>query len=398
MLNSVVLITENSKISKFVKSKVVLLRECDDFQNIEYYCCFEKIKELQPSVVFYHLTKNNEDDFFHFLQKLKQTAETKTISVILLFEEFDEDVLCSAFELGITDFLTITSSETEFTVRTIWCLQKQQKALECENKSELLSELKILDETNNVYTSNYTYNILKEEADKNRGTLAIIAPDINVRNKISPDSLVKVIKNSVRSCDIIGFAQDFKIYLWLKNTNKKDSLGVLNKIQKNLTRDFTICAGYTEIRNKNFEKAEEITSKALSKALLKGNLFLYAEEKESKNIIKNEKKICKSLESILSPIFYQYQKRNEERLFETKISQRVGEQKSFFKLENERGFSSFNVTCTNKADIDIEIFHNIKDMELLADKICFDSNEIDEEQIENILKSFIKEFQSYTKC
>ena len=37
-------------------------------------------------------------------------------------------------------------------------------------------------------------------------------------------------------------------------------------------------------------------------------------------------------------------------------------------------------------------------MELLADKICLNSNEINEEQIENILNSFIQEFQSYTKC
>ena len=90
--------------------------------------------------------------------------------------------------------------------------------------------------------------------------------------------------------------------------------------------------------------------------------------------------------------------RRPERLFETKISQKVGEQKSFFKLENENGFSSFNVNCSDNKNIDIEIFHNIKDMELLADKICLNSNEINEEQIENILNSFIKEFQSYTKC
>ena len=95
-------------------------------------------------------------------------------------------------------------------------------------------------------------------------------------------------------------------------------MGVLNKIQKNLTHDFTICAGYTEIKNKNFEKAEIITNKALSKALLKGNLFLYAEEKNTDNTITNDKIVYKSVENILSPIFFQYQKRNEERLFETK--------------------------------------------------------------------------------
>ncbi len=397
-MNNIVLITENNKILKFVKSKVILLRECDDFKDIEYYCCFEKIKEIKPSVIFYHLIKNNEEDFFNFLQKIKQTDETKTISIILLFEDFDENVLCSAFELGITDFLTVTSSETEFTIRTIWCLQKQQKALDCQNKSELLSELRILDETNNIYTNNYSYNILKEEANKNTGTLVIIAPDINVRNKISPNSLVNVIKKTVRSSDIIGFAQDFKIYLWLKKTNKKNALGVLNKIQKNLTHDFTICAGYTEINNKNFEKAEIITNKALSKALLKGNLFLYAEEKNTDNTIKNDKIVYKSVENILSPIFFQYQKRNEERLFETKIYQKVNKQKSFFKLENENGFSSINIKYTDNTNIDIEIFHNIKDMELLADKICLNLNEFNEEQIENIIKSFIKDFQNYTKC
>ena len=45
--------------------------------------------------------------------------------------------------------------------------------------------------------------------------------------------IMKTIKSLIRKSDIIGFASDFKFYLWLKNSNKNNVLNILNKIQKN---------------------------------------------------------------------------------------------------------------------------------------------------------------------
>lgn len=404
MKNNIILICNDEKISEEIKNKILLLRNKDNFFQIKEENCFEIIKEKKPVLILYHCPINNES-FLDITNKVKQNQELKDCSIIAVFDEIDENILCTAFEKGLTDFLLTSSTDSEYTIRTIWCLQKREISYESESKKEILSQLKILDKKNHVYTENYTYTILKEESKKEWGTFVVLAPDINVRSKISPDSLMGIIKRNVRSCDILGFASDFKIYLWFKQTEKDNVLKVLEKIKKVLTSNFTISAGYIETKNIAFDKAEEMANNALSKALLKGNSFIYAKEPKKKEInldvnVKNFKvhkeNLIKKLENILSPLFYQTQKRIEEKLFESKVTQVVEEEKSFFKLENEKGTSVFTVSCPGYTKINIEIIHDIKDSDLKAEKLFVDKEEISEEKIEYLLDSFIKNFQNYT--
>lgn len=395
MNNNIVLITENFRLAQKIKSKLVLLRNNDNIDIVEPEDCIAEIREKKPSVVFFHLSKFNEEEFFDFLLKTKQSDDLKNISIILLYDFFNEDILCSAFELGISDFISTKTTETELTVRTIWALQKQEKITDLQNKIDILKDLKIIDKQSEIFTEEYTTSKIKEEMTKNNGSFVVVAPDINIRNKISPNLIIKTIKKSIRKNDIIGFAADFKFYLWLKNATKEHVLTILRKIQKNLSLDFSISAGFMETKNNDFNKVVKLTNEALSKALLKGHSFVCAEENNRKqdNTIKKK---TNSIEEILSPLFYQYQKRYEEKLFETKIKQLVSKEKSFFKLENEKGQSSF--ILTNDTDLKIEILQNIVDMEIKAEKISFDKNKTNVEQIESFLISFIKDFQKYTNC
>lgn len=395
MNNNIVLITENFRLAQKIKSKLVLLRNNDNINIVEPEDCIAEIREKKPSVVFFHLSKFNDEEFFDFLLKTKQSDDLKNISIILLYDFFNEDILCSAFELGISDFISTKTTETELTVRTIWALQKQEKITDLQNKIDILKDLKIIDKQSEIFTEEYTTAKIKEEMTKNNGSFVVVAPDINIRNKISPNLIIKTIKKSIRKNDIIGFASDFKFYLWLKNATKEHVLTILRKIQKNLSLDFSISAGFMETKNNDFKKVVKLTNEALSKALLKGHSFICAEENNRKqdNTIKKK---TNSIEEILSPLFYQYQKRYEEKLFETKIKQFVSKEKSFFKLENEKGQSSF--ILTNDSDLKIEILQNIVDMEIKAEKISFDKNKTNVEQIESFLISFIKDFQKYTNC
>ena len=144
---NITLITDSEETENEVKTKVLLLRNSDAFESIRHDYCFEKVKESNPSLVFYHYTDGNEEKLLNFLQKINQTKSLRATPVILLFEEFDVNILCSAFEKGITDFLTVDSTETEFTIRTLWCLKKREKIYESESSKDILSQLKIIDKT-----------------------------------------------------------------------------------------------------------------------------------------------------------------------------------------------------------------------------------------------------------
>ena len=173
-----------------------------------------------------------------------------------------------------------------------------------------------------------------------------------------------------------------------------------------MSKDFTICAGYIDTKNLEFDKAEEYANKALSKALLKGNTFIHAQEQKKKEVnleinIKNFKaqkeNLSKQLESILSPLFYRTQKIYEEKLFQTKIIQNVANGKGLFKLENEKGQSTITVSYPGYTKINIEIIHNITGEDLKAEKLHVEAQELDEKKLEYLLNSFIKDFQNYTQ-
>ena len=193
MNNNVILVTNNGNVTQKIQKSLVLLREKDCFLSIRSTNCFETIKEKQPSVIFYHYAqsklKNNIDkseNLVNLLYKVKQNPVLKNTSIILLYENIDEEDLCLFFEKGISDFLSVSASDTELTIRTIWCLQKKELLKKYEKEKDILSELKIIDKNNNVFTENYIQKILKEESSKNWGTFVSLAPDINIRSKISP--------------------------------------------------------------------------------------------------------------------------------------------------------------------------------------------------------------------
>ena len=401
--NKIVLICNNEELTEDIKAKILLLRGNDEFSVIRENNCIEYVLNTKPSVIFYHVGFESEN-FIKFLEEIKNTHTLNSSSIIAIFDYLNENTLCTAFEKGMTDFLMTDSTDSEFTIRTIWALQKTEILKQADSKNNILSQLQIIDEENNTYTENYTYTILKEESTKDWGTFTVIAPDIEIRSKKSSELLMKEIKKNIRSNDILGFASDYKIYLWFKKTETKNVLKILEKIQNNIKENITFSAGFIETKNIEFDKAEDLANTALSKALLKGNSFVCAQEpkqkdmffeKDVQNFKLNKEFLIKKVEKVLSPLFYQIQKRLEEKLFETKIIQKVEEDLSYFCLENKNIKSTFSVKSSGFTQITIEMTHESEKEEIKPRKVFLEKEEFNEERIEYLLDSFIKYFQYY---
>ena len=116
--NSVFFISKSEKAAAFVREKLLFSRAADKFVHIGYENCYENVKLHTPQVIFYDI-RFNQSEFFEFLKKVKATPSLDCSSVILIFEKVDEELLCSAFEAGITDFLTFSATDSEFTVRVL---------------------------------------------------------------------------------------------------------------------------------------------------------------------------------------------------------------------------------------------------------------------------------------
>ena len=79
LVNSILLITDNEKVSKLVKAKVLLLRNSDVFESVSSKDCLEKVKEKNPVLIFYHLCADNEEEFLNFVQKIRQNDNSLAI-------------------------------------------------------------------------------------------------------------------------------------------------------------------------------------------------------------------------------------------------------------------------------------------------------------------------------
>lgn len=401
--NSLFFISGSKKTALVVQTKIMLARETDEFVHADFQGCFDDVKKACPSVILFDVS-GHEKEFFDFLNKYRQTPALQSIPIIPVFKEIDEDTLCTAFELGISDFLTLRASDSEFTVRILLAMRQKERESDFENKKNILSQLKILDKKTGIYAKNYTYTIIKAQSKKCTGSFAVIAPDVNTRNKLSPEHLASLIKNNIRISDFIGFSGDFKIYTWFPETEPENVLYILNKIKKLLPAECKISAGVAKTSETDFDRTEEAANKALSRALLKENSFVVARAKEEINdtSVKNpddyknfkmfRQDFYKKLEKMISPVFYQTQKIMEEKLFETKIVQEIKDDGCYFELKNEYCSSVFRITCPGYTRININTIHNCGENEY-KDKVCMDIEEVNSQKISATLDDFIKTFQ-----
>lgn len=401
--NSVFFITKSDKAAAFVKEKLLFSRAADKFVHIGYENCYETVKAHRPQVIFYDI-RYNQSEFFEFLKKVKATPSLDCSSVILIFEKVDEELLCSAYENGISDFITFSASDSEFTVRVLWAFRRKGSIQAARKKTQILSNLKIIDKKTGIYTKNYTYTILKEESKKSSGTLAVTAPDIASRTNLTPEVLARIVKKCLRKTDILGFSGDFKLYIWFPDTNADTVVKILRKIERKLPENASISAGIYQ--SSSFEQMEENANKALSDALLKENSFVvYTGIKPEKNqqthsSYKNFKSFkqnfLKKYESEVSPVFYRTQKIIEEKLFETVVNQKINENESVFSLKNKNCESVFCVTYPGYTTINIDMTHDTG-FETKRSRTNFSLKDLDGDRIGAVLDDFIKEFQILSK-
>lgn len=401
--NSVFFISKSEKAAAFVREKLLFSRAADKFVHIGYENCYENVKLHTPQVIFYDI-RFNQSEFFEFLKKVKAAPSLDCSSVILIFEKVDEELLCSAFEAGITDFLTFSATDSEFTVRVLWAFRKKGSIQAARKKTQILSNLNILDKKTGIYTKNYTYTILKDESKRSPGALAVVAPDVASRAKLTPEILAKTAKKCLRKTDILGFSGDFKLYIWFPDTSAGIVVKILKKIEKKLPDGVSISAGIYQ--SSSFDQMEENANKALSDALLKENSFvIYSqiaarkseETGESyKNFNSFKQNFLKKYESEVSPVFYRTQKIIEEKLFKTSVNQKIDENESVFSLTNENCKSTFRVTYPAYAAIKIDMTHD-NGFETRRRKTSFGLKELDGDRIGAVLDDFIKEFQTLSK-
>ena len=405
--DNILLITDNEEIINNVLSKLILLRESDSIAVSDYKMARKILENSGVSIVLVH-QKEDPEKTLNFIKSILSDK----YSIILLVDEYNQDFILSAYDIGVNDYFSVNSESYEMLIRTVNCFKYQTLKNKNLRDSSLLKVFGAIDAETGFYKYKYCKGLLAEfvkDKEFYNGMFLIIAPNEETKNRYSADKLAKAIKQTIRGNDIATIISGGKFYLMLPNIDKVGAYTVVEKIQNILGEKLIIHAGMAKIGEKDFNRLEKEAYAALSDACLAKETAVFLEEKvktldswlsddekDEKNYKLFKNAYNNKLEKVITPVFFRLQKAYEEKLFETKISQYSDELQSVFQLSNKKQESRLKIIYPGFAKIVIYIIHDGLDSPENKE-ISLNLNEITPKILSKIVEDFIKEFKSSIK-
>lgn len=408
--NNIILVTNNKNIVDTLKPKLVLLRDIDNILTTTYAEAMTNIEKIFPEVILIYCSTEKEA-CLELIKKIKSNEKTRSSSILLFVDEFEQDFILNAYEEHIDDYLNIHSDDAEILIRTIWGFKKNGYISAIRKQKNLLESLNIIDKRTGLYTSEFCEKIFENEfknleENGDEGILMLISASEESKAKLSPLQLAKAIKTSVRNSDVAVHSSANRFFVLLADTQLKGAFTVWDKIKRAVGEQYTIKAGISSVGGKHFSDLQKELLNALVEATSTNqDLIIVSDEGKAssddwldkinpqKNFKLFKQAFNKKLEKVITPIFFQMQKMHEDKLFKTQIEQYSSETLSAFILKSENKLSELKITYPGFSKISIEIIHQGLDSPENK-RIMLDLTELDETRLTGILEEFIAEFKN----
>lgn len=400
-MSNILLVTNEESITEDFPNKLVLLRETDDLSYCDYNDAPDIVFSDKPDIVIVHEHKE-KDKTINLIKYIK----TQIDSVLLLVNNYDRDFILSAYDEGIDDYFTVSSDESEISIRTVNCIKKDNLKKTINRYSNYLKKYEILDCNDNYINSKVSENVLDIELqakDYGNGVLLLIEPDEEGKASYSSEKITSAINKSIRNSDIVAHSSGIKMFIMISDGGVVAAVKILDKIKLELNNEISIKAGICEIDSNKFDIIEKHAQCALSESLASGQDFTiytnntpeenWLEEPKEKNYKLFKNAFNKKLEKVITPVFYRLQKSWEEKLFNTKIEQYTSDTQSVFRLINPNQKSLLKIVYPGFAKVIVYITHEgLNSPE--NKEISLSLNEINNKGITQIIEEFIREFKN----
>ena len=236
------------------------------------------------------------------------------------------------------------------------------------------------------------------------GTFVVLS--IGESSKFSADKIAKILKQYLRSDDIVTFGQEAKFYLLLPYTDLGGAVAVIEKIKSACPQGLELKAGLSSIEGKTFEQLEKEGLKALLDATYSDSTYMIGEyhpeslddwledsEEKSKNYKLFRHLYEKKLEKVIIPVFYRVQKAYEDKLTDSNIFQFAENNQSVFHIKSRDRDSKLKILYSGLAKVAIEISHQGLDSPENSE-ISLSLSKINQKDLTKILEDFIKDYNS----
>ena len=409
--NNILLITDRKDIADLVTDKLVLLRDNDKI-SISNTANMKKVllNSLYKIAILHESIDNQET-----LKNISTIKNIKNdIEINLLLNDTDPQFIVEAYDNGIYDYFTTDSDDYEMLIKTINCF-RLQVSKEIQNRNEkFLYLLGVLDNKTNLYKEKYLKEIFLDISNDLRiqnGVFATLTLDEKIKTKVSSNRLAGAIKASVRGDDIISIGKNGIFNLILPNIDLFGTKNLIEKIQEKMGADFPVHSGLTKIGIQSFETIEKFARDSLISACqndlltvcLGDNVDIQNDwlEDENTTIEKKSFKLFKiafnnKMNSVISPLFYRYQKEYETKLSNTYVSQYTNNIESVFCLKQADLMSELVIRYNGYAKFNIEINHSgLDSVDNYNTEIPL--GDMDEKYLNGLLKRLRDEFKQSLK-
>ncbi|MFH0703092.1 MAG: hypothetical protein V2B14_06110 [bacterium] len=282
-------------------------------------------KYIPDTVIIFIYGK--DEGIFEICKVIRMDSILKDISIIFIFQSFDEELIMLSLIADINDYIILPANDSEILIRIVWCLKKSEVARQLEKKEILLKDLGIIDKVIGAYTSNFISKVFTNEINiagkyKYPLVMMIISLDTRYQNNINDNYLAGVIKKSIRNNDIFGIAENNKFYLILPRTNLNGSSVLYNRFKENIEGQFSISVGVSELSDEtDFESLALLALKALNEAMSSdGNKMIVYEKSMQEKPEEPKKEHLKVQKSWLHKV--QNDKKNYD-VFKQKFNRRI---------------------------------------------------------------------------
>lgn len=412
--SNIILLTNDDSVIQILKPKLVLLREIDNILSTNYFDAVENIRKNLPDAILIYCDEEKEE-CINLIKDLKADELVKNTTIILIVKSYDQDFVLSAYDEGITDYLTLNpNDDAEILMRTIWGLKKNALANTVRKQHDLLEQLTVINKETGFYSNKFCekvfeneFNIIKE--NNTAGILMMISPTEESKTQISSTKLAEAIKKSTRNSDVVVHGPLNKFYILLHQTHLQGAFCVWDKIKKAVGEEHTLISSVADVENKSFAELKDSLLNGIIEAEATKNDLVVADSSQEtsgedwlENINSSQKNFklfkqafTKKLERVITPVFFQVQKLWEEKLFKTQIEQSSNSTLSSFSLKKGSSESELKITYPGFSKINIDIIHQGLDSPENR-RITLDLTELDEGRLTEILEEFIHEFKAAT--
>ena len=400
---SILFICENDSLFDDLRPKFKLLRDDDGV----WVCNLKNYKKQLENLDIKILIINADDYSKKELLKIIEYSKNQRneCEILLMTDKSNAEDILEYYDDGIFDYFSAEIEPWQLMIKLVNAFRSNSNKVKEIVNGNFFEEFDILDSKTGLYKHKAVAQIFDRLDMRQKGIFCIISLDESIKTRVSVSRLSTVIKNNIRNSDIGIAGKSGTFYILLPSSDILKARSLIEKIQFNMGSDYPIHSGVVKIGFQDFNSVYKNAKDSLLCAVQNNELCASLTDKIGNNWLDDEKdseskkhfklfhKLYKSkMDTIITPLFFRYQKSCETKFKSAKVSQYTNEIESVFNVRCGKNSSEVTIHYNGFTKLYIEISHKGLDS-LENSQYEFDLKSFSERDLNRILKKFLAEFE-----